>query len=64
MIIAAVLETTDESAVMWDMEFTKVNCRLVYGYKASLYRSRYLGKNCAQVSVRRAELYGWVTASG
>lgn len=38
MIIAEVLEMSGESVVLWDIEFTKVNCRLVYGYKASLYR--------------------------
>ena len=42
MIIAEVLETTDESAVMWDIEYTKISCRLVYGYKASLYRYDYM----------------------
>ena len=42
MIIAEILEPTDESAVMWDMEFTIVNCRLVYGYKARLYRYDYI----------------------
>ena len=41
MIIAEVLETTSESAVMWDIEYTKISCRLVYGYKASLYRYDY-----------------------
>ena len=40
MIIAEVLETTGESLILWDMEHTKVNCRLVYGYKASRYRYR------------------------
>ena len=40
MIIAEVLETTGERAVMWDIEYTEISCRLVYGYKASLYRYR------------------------
>ena len=41
MIIAEVLEMTGERAVLWGMEFTKANCRLVYGYKESLYRYDY-----------------------
>jgi len=37
-IIAETLEITSESAVMWNTEYTKVDCRLVYGFKPQVHR--------------------------
>lgn len=37
-IIAEILEITTESMVEWGEEFTKVNCRMVYGFKPREHR--------------------------